>query len=196
MKRELNDLRVIQDSNGVRIVFEWPEGEAYVRVVRVPAIQSVTQRDRLTAEAQVPAPTGSMLTQAEYKQHGGYLPPREAGRFTFQFPPYANRLTCVTGQVHIQAQLRQKWGMGAQRTYIMKLHTDGFVPPGTLGYKKAAAHHATIGDSHAGVVYSFDEPLQPGNTTRHILTNKNERIEFFLTEDADREIYTLHTQHE
>jgi len=186
-QRELQDLRAIHDSGGVRIVFEWPQGEAFVRVVRVPATQPVATCD--------PLPNGTLLTHDEYKQRGGYIPPGEVGRFTFQFPPYINQLTCITARGRIDLQLRRKRGWGAWTAYIMKVHVSAQVPAGVLGYKKIAAVSATKGDLCPDMVYSFDEPLHMGNTTRHILTKKNERLAFFIADETHRDIYDLFMQY-
>ncbi|MCL2365009.1 MAG: hypothetical protein FWC71_10155 [Defluviitaleaceae bacterium] len=190
---ELNDLRAIHDSGGVRIVFEWPQGEAFVRVVRTLANQPVASCNQLVANCHQLA--GSIFTLDEYKQRGGYIPPRDVGRFTFQFPPYTNQLTCITARGCIRLQLCRKRGWGAWTTYVMKLYTDTSVPPGVLAYKKINAHRDAIGVSHSDMVYSFGESLHKGSTTRHILTKKNERLEFFIANEADRDIYELCTYH-
>ena len=163
----IHGLRAIHDSDGTRLVFQWPLGAEYIHITQTPGDFPLR-----------------LITAQEYKRRGGVILPRVPGVFTFTLThgDAAAEITCQTGQTTIFACIRRKWGWGKYATHALTLSADHPVPENTLQYIKQPAD---------GVVYFFTEPLTDKPLTRHIQTNKHETITLQIADEASKDLYIL-----
>jgi len=182
----LRDLRCIYDNDCIRLVFQWREGAEFVHVYRHGVGEENTAQEDFFPE------NARLLTLQEYKRRGGFIIQKEHGIFNFIVECQGQResIQCKTGETLVQIHTRKKWQFGAFTRHEITLFSDFPTPANILCYEKIP-FGGLLKISEKPIVYNFTEALTSEPLTRHILTNKFERLNIYVKEEKNKNLYQV-----